>query len=271
MAAEEKKADDSHDTGPDYYNIFVVRHGERIDYVDRDWINKVKHNRYRDPHLAKKGIHQCKETAVRLTEIYQTYFGIKDKNKPFKLSEDNLVIIASPYIRSVQTGAQIAKHLNYKSTIKIEPGICEVLKEFPPHFLDNEDINKDDLCEKMIDVKNKTYEPFRTRESFKKREYGDGPCINRSCSVTKRIIDRYFSNKDCAKDIMLVGHGASCYGMVECLSGGCGDYIGLCCIAHFKLKYNGKVSKDKKELFKITPVCVGDSSHLSDQSNLRAF
>eukprot|EP01084_Bolivina_argentea_P299218 515742_1 len=265
MAAEEKKKDDV------YHNIFVVRHGERIDYVDKNWINKVNHNRYRDPYLANKGIKQCKETAFKLNQILNEYYNINDNNdKTLQLSEDNIVVISSPYIRCVQTATLICKQLNYKSKIKIEPGISEVLKEFPPHFLDNNDINKDNLCKDMIDVNNKSYKPFMNKYSFKKREYGDGECINRSNKVTKNIINRHFSAENNAKDLLLIGHGASCYGMIECLSGGYGDYIGLSCIAHFKLIYENKMNKDKQS-FKINTVCIGDSSHLSDQKNLRAF
>ena len=246
MAEEKKSVSDNKSTS----NIFVVRHGERIDYVDKNWINKVNHNRYRDPYLADKGIKQCKETATKLTKI------LNDKN--------DLMIISSPYIRCCQTASIIAKELNYKSSIKIEPGICEVLKEYPPHFLDNNDINKDKLCEKMIDVNNTNYKPFMTKDSFKKTEY-ENQCISRSKNITKKIIESIYKEAGKPTDLMLVGHGASCYGMIEYLSNGYGDYVGLSCISHFKLTY------DKNNKFKINTVCIGDSSHLSNKQNLRAF
>ena len=258
MAAEsEEKIDENNDeTDHDEYNIFVIRHGERIDYVDKDWINKVNHDRYRDPYLAEKGIKQSKETAIKLLGIF--------KNK--QLSDDNLIIISSPYIRCVQTASLFAKDLNYKSLIKIEPGICEVLKEYPPHFLDNNDINKDDLCSNMIDIDNKTYNgPFMNKKDFKKTE-SEGQSIKRSKRITKQIIDSYFKDKNKAKDMILLGHGASCYGMIEYLNNDYGDYIGLSCISHFKLKYN-----DNNNEYSIKTVCIGDSSHLSNQDNLRAF
>ena len=259
------------------YHIFVIRHGERIDYVDKNWLQKVNHKRYRDPHLAEKGISQCKESAIKISGILESLYNDSESTNEkgaLKLSENELTIISSPYLRCVQSSAEIARHLNYNSTIKIEAGICEVLKEYPPQFLDNAAINKDILCKGMVDVTG-NYTPVMTRDMFRKKEYGDNPCIRRASKVTARIYERYFKQKGNATNLLLVGHGASCFGMIDYLSGGKGEYVGLCCISHFVVKQEVVTSesnqKKKHTRFVIKSECIGDSSHLSDQTNLRAF
>lgn len=45
--------------------IFIARHGERLDYVDRQWYQKEQRS-YDDPPLADKGREQAKELGQRL-------------------------------------------------------------------------------------------------------------------------------------------------------------------------------------------------------------
>eukprot|EP00757_Euglenozoa_sp_SAG-D1_P001935 gene1935-12930_t len=49
-------------------DVYITRHAERIDYTDRDWLEKVGHGRNDDPHLAPKGHKQAAELAERLAE-----------------------------------------------------------------------------------------------------------------------------------------------------------------------------------------------------------
>lgn len=92
--------------------IFVLRHGEREDYVDRNWLQKHPNLAPDDPPLAQKGHQQAKETAQRLA------------------NEQIDFIVSSPYLRCVETANYVAEMLN--KSIFIEPGICEVLWTWPP-------------------------------------------------------------------------------------------------------------------------------------------
>jgi len=91
-------------------NLWVVRHGYRIDFSDPDWVASAE-NPYNPP-LAPVGFEQAEETAERL----------KDEKIDF--------IVASPFLRTVQTANIIAKKLGKK--VILDPGFSEwlTLKDF---------------------------------------------------------------------------------------------------------------------------------------------
>lgn len=94
--------------------IYVLRHGEREDYVDRNWRAKYPDCAPDDPPLAQKGHVQAKEAAQRLANEQIDY------------------IITSPYLRCVETANYVAEM--HKKPIFVEPGICEVLWSAPGKF-----------------------------------------------------------------------------------------------------------------------------------------
>jgi broad specificity phosphatase PhoE len=106
-------------------NLWVVRHGYRIDFNDPHWIETAK-NPYNPP-LATVGFEQAAETAERL----------KDE----KIDH----IIASPYLRTVQTANIIAEKLGKK--VILETGLSEWLSlkdfDFRPKLDDPFDLVRD--------------------------------------------------------------------------------------------------------------------------------
>lgn len=91
-------------------NLWVVRHGYRIDFSDPQWLETAE-NPYNPP-LANVGFEQAAETALRL----------KDEKIDY--------IIASPFLRTVQTANIIAEKLGKK--VILETGLSEwlSLKDF---------------------------------------------------------------------------------------------------------------------------------------------
>ena len=49
-------------------SVFVVRHGEREDHVDSDWVHKSRRPAY-DPALTDKGQRQAQEVGAKLKEL----------------------------------------------------------------------------------------------------------------------------------------------------------------------------------------------------------
>jgi broad specificity phosphatase PhoE len=83
--------------------VWLCRHGNRIDFVDRSW----RRRNGRDPHLSEDGVRQARETGARLRQA-----GIGH-------------IFCSPFLRTVETAHHIAEMLDLP--VRIEWGICEWL------------------------------------------------------------------------------------------------------------------------------------------------
>ncbi|CAM9430806.1 unnamed protein product [Chrysoparadoxa australica] len=219
--------------------VLLTRHGERIDYVDPDWLSKSGHNRRDDPHLAPKGLQQARELAERLSGVAP----------PLK------AIYSSPFVRAVETAHIIAEVLSLE--VCVEPGICEVLTRcFPPEFLATST-----LCESFPLI-SKTYVPVVPPNEL-------GPeSSDASSSLLRLIISQ--ASLSCPRphqpppgSVLFVGHGASCAGITEALCGRW-SYMGLCTLSTF-VKRGGTGS----------PFTMlgkgGDAAHLSDPTNLRAY
>jgi broad specificity phosphatase PhoE len=91
-------------------NLWVIRHGYRIDFSDPHWTESAV-NPYNPP-LSPVGVEQAEETADRL----------KDERVDY--------IIASPFLRTVQTANIIAEKIGKK--VILEAGLSEwlTLKDF---------------------------------------------------------------------------------------------------------------------------------------------
>ena len=72
--------------------LYVVRHGQRIDTVNRNWYGEGDNKH--DPYLSEKGQWQAQRLAERLTQEPVDY------------------IFASPYLRTLQTAQPIAEALD---------------------------------------------------------------------------------------------------------------------------------------------------------------
>jgi broad specificity phosphatase PhoE len=84
----------------------IVRHGERIDKVDPNWLATAEHPT--DPFLSDVGFEQARFVGQHL-----------------KRTENVTRIIVSPFTRTLQTATEINKSLDLP--LCVEPGICEWL------------------------------------------------------------------------------------------------------------------------------------------------
>jgi len=95
------------DDGPPTGSAWIVRHGERIDVVEPDWLQTT--SRPHDPPLTEHGGQQAAATGAHLQQ----------------LGDRVDYVYTSPFLRCVQTAALIAKSIGVP--LRVEPGLCEWL------------------------------------------------------------------------------------------------------------------------------------------------
>ena len=88
--------------------IYLIRHGDRYDYANKDWKEKILlcGGLYVDPPLSPIGHEQARETAIKLKDV--------------KVD----AILASPYLRTIQTAVPFAEQKGLP--IALEHGLAEV-------------------------------------------------------------------------------------------------------------------------------------------------
>ncbi|CAF3422038.1 unnamed protein product [Rotaria socialis] len=94
--------------------IYFARHGERIDWIDKNWM--ATGERPSDPSLSHYGLQQARELALYVAQIQPRITHI----------------YASPFLRTIQTALQVAHELNRHVSsadeiikIRLEPGYGE--------------------------------------------------------------------------------------------------------------------------------------------------
>jgi len=198
---------------------YVVRHAERIDRVDKNWLRKAGHQRDDDPHLSPKGELQIQRLAARFVPK----------------AECIAQIFCSPFIRCVQTANAVATAVNDKRRscglpplrLCVEPGICEFMFRFPPKFLSVQELSErfpliDPTYTPVCATFDLTYEPSE--------ELG----WDRSDRAMRTLMARLDEQRtQSGNTIVLVGHGASCIGMSQAL-GGSGTFQNLCTVTKFE-------------------------------------
>ncbi len=157
--------------------IWLCRHGNRIDFVDKNWSGG------NDPPLSADGIVQAQETGTRLR------------------GENIRHIFASPFLRAVETAHYIAEALDLP--IKIEPGACEWMNAAwfatPPVLQPSEALRE---RFPRVDV---TYKPL-----VQPRHPETNPEMLVRCAETARRLSETFH-----EDLVIIGHGASVSGLAE--------------------------------------------------------
>lgn len=155
-------------------NLWVVRHGYRIDFSDPHWRDTAE-NPYNPP-LAPVGFEQAVETAERL----------KDEKIDY--------IIASPFLRTVQTANIIAERIGKK--VVLEDGLSEwlTLKDFDYR----PKLEKPEVLAGVYSSINLEY------KSMVSPAYPEDSASldNRINRVINKIIEKYGSN------ILLISHGS---------------------------------------------------------------
>lgn len=166
--------------------VFIARHGERIDHVDPLWKTRVENTD--DPFLTERGLAQAQCLGQRLAD------------------EGIVKIFVSPFYRTIQTAAAVAK--TAKAKMCIEPGICEALlpEFFPEGYPRLRAVA--DLAKEFPSI-DPTYVPVHVPEYPETKT----TTIERVKTAAKKIIQKEQG------PILLVGHGITCEGSARGLIG----------------------------------------------------
>ncbi len=170
--------------------IWICRHGNRIDFIDRSWVGD-------DPHLSPDGVIQAQETGVRL------------------VGEGVQHVFASPFLRTVETAHHIAKAIGL--SVKVEHGASEWLKEdwFP--------VRPDHIPVRDLVARFGNIDPGHESVVVPRYPESSEEATERAGRTARELAD---ASKG---DILLVGHGHSVDGMAFGLMGGdCEIVSGLC-------------------------------------------
>ncbi|CAJ0946722.1 unnamed protein product, partial [Mesorhabditis belari] len=209
--------------------LFFVRHGERIDNIMPEWRETA--SRWDDPYLSNRGHQQAREVGAFLEKS-----GTRVDR-----------IFTSPFTRCIQTMNGILSGLSDIPEICVEPGLSESLNACakPPGRPSLHEILA--LCPFTI---NTDYSPVLTE--LPAEIGGDEGCAGRVHQTLHSIIQRFPQG-----NLLFVSHGSPTASAHQSLFGDWG-YVGQCTLGEV-LERDGKF-----ELLK-----WGDSSHLSDKTNLR--
>ena len=184
-------------------HVFITRHGARIDNgpdSDPQWLGKAGHGRRHDPHLSASGLQASEELAACLSA------------EAAGLAH----VVSSPYVRCVQTADAVAARFNLG--IKIEPGIAEVGAS--AHKL----LSPAELAAHFPRV-DTSYTPVMAHADLG-AEHSDGQAAARACAAAKAVRARLEG------PLLMVGHGASCLGLVQAFGGG--GYVGYTSLTRFR-------------------------------------
>ncbi|MEL6408065.1 MAG: histidine phosphatase family protein [Chloroflexota bacterium] len=166
--------------------LYLVRHGERLDAVDKKWYEAENGNKHDSP-LSEKGHEQAQKLAQRLIQ------------EPIDL------IFSSPYHRALQTAHPVAEALDLP--LYVEPGIGEWLGR------------------SMMSHDPNITPPFQRCDEFPTLEFSHNPrviphypesvkeCFERLEKATTELLDRYEGN------LLFVGHGRTVTGIAHRLLG----------------------------------------------------
>ncbi|MFH4980097.1 hypothetical protein AB6A40_006806 [Gnathostoma spinigerum] len=157
-------------------------------------------------------------------------------------------VFVSPFDRTLETATRLLGDRNI--SINVEPGLVEALYlcEDPPGYESLEVLKKK---YPLIDTSYKPIMPWK----LPREGYGDDGCSPRIEKTLEALVARYPGQR-----ILLVSHGAPIGAIHEILSGRW-KYVGQATVSKFV--QTGK-NRWQKEL-------SSDSSHLSDQTNLRPW
>lgn len=177
--------------------IWIVRHGNRSDFMNPDWAKTAE--RPDDPDLSPDGVEQAMDTGRRLA------------------GEGIAHCFASPFYRTVQTAAHIAEACGL--SVRLEEGLAEWLN---PEWFDRSPVRLSyaDLARDfpVIDL---TYEDAG-RAVYPETEE---QALDRAGAAARALAEAWEGS------LLLVGHGASVCGMVWGLVGERVElHAGLCCV-----------------------------------------
>ncbi len=188
-------------------NIYIARHGNRVDFVDPDWSRTAK--RPHDPHLSPDGVEQAKRLGRRL----------------LKESVDH--IFSSPFLRAVETAHYISSEL--KLPVKIEHGLSE--------WLNDEWFAERPICLSSLSLARTFQCVDTTYSSLVSPRYPEtwDDALVRAAITARLLAERYPGN------LLFVGHGHSVLGATQGLVGENIDLnCELCCLVKVAARPGGQ-------------------------------
>ncbi|EFN88717.1 protein UBASH3A homolog [Harpegnathos saltator] len=196
--------------------IFICRHGERVDFTFGSWIPYCFES---DGCYVRRDLNMPKEIPSRniqdfqndcplttVGEVQASLVGEAMKSANIKID----VAFASPSLRCIQTLAHILKGLKSDVPIKVEPGLIEWLAWYPngiPVWMTSEELIKAGF---NVDA---DYDPIVKANELPLKENA-AQYYERSYDLIKKIIDYTDGN------ILIVAHAASLAACTRQLTGG---------------------------------------------------
>ncbi|XP_012273406.1 protein UBASH3A homolog isoform X2 [Orussus abietinus] len=196
--------------------IFICRHGERVDFTFGTWIPYcfepdgcyVRRDLNMPKELPPRNIQDFQNDSplTTLGELQASLVGKAMKSSDVKVD----VAFASPSLRCVQTLSKILKGLNSDIPIKIEPGFIEWLAWYPnglPTWM-----TPTELLEAGFNI-DQNYRPIIQTNELPSRENA-AQYYERSFELIKKIIENTAGN------VLIVAHAASLAACTRQLTGG---------------------------------------------------
>ncbi|XP_017759027.1 PREDICTED: protein UBASH3A homolog [Eufriesea mexicana] len=196
--------------------IFICRHGERVDFTFGAWIrycfesngSYVRRDLNMPKEIPSRNIQDFRNDSPLTTvgEVQASLVGEAMKSSSVKID----VAFTSPSLRCIQTLAHILKGLDLNIPMKIEPGLIEWLAWYPngiPIWMTSEELIKAGF---NID---KTYDPVIKVNELPLKENA-AQYYERSYELINRIIENTVGN------ILIVAHAASLAACTRQLTGG---------------------------------------------------
>ncbi|XP_017892863.1 protein UBASH3A homolog isoform X2 [Ceratina calcarata] len=196
--------------------IFICRHGERVDFTFGAWIrycfesngSYVRRDLNMPKEIPTRNIQDFRNDSPLTTvgEVQASLVGDAMKSSSIKID----VAFTSPSLRCIQTLAHILKGLDLNIPMKIEPGLIEWLAWYPngvPVWMTSEE-----LLNAGFNI-DKSYDPIIKAKELPLKENA-AQYYERSFELIKRIIENTVGN------ILIVAHAASLAACTRQLTGG---------------------------------------------------
>lgn len=161
--------------------VWIARHGNRLDFVNPEWFNTAT-RRY-DPPLSDDGFIQAAELGQRLK------------------SENIKHLFVSPFLRTIQTAHEVAQVINLP--MKLEAGLGEWHNS--EWMTESPEIHPQELLATAYPTINWSYQS----QIYPQYPETKADVNQRTAATVKQLLSKY------DEDILIVGHGASVFGVTQ--------------------------------------------------------
>jgi broad specificity phosphatase PhoE len=161
--------------------VWIARHGNRLDFVNPEWFNTAT-RRY-DPPLSDDGFIQAAELGQRLK------------------SENIKHLFVSPFLRTIQTAHEVAQVINLP--MKLEAGLSEWHNS--EWMTESPEIHPQELLATAYPTINWSYQS----QIYPQYPETKADVNQRTAATVKQLLSKY------DEDILIVGHGASVFGVTQ--------------------------------------------------------